>query len=214
MRPDQVPVITIDGPAGAGKSTTAREVAARLNIPYLDTGSLYRAVAVEAAHGDIDHGDDAGCGKIARWVAEVVEIPGPNRIILDGAEISDEIRTDEASMGASRVGLLPSVRRGLLDFQIEFARRGECVIEGRDAGTVICPEAILKIYLTASIEERARRRGDTAIEVLARRDQQDSSRANAPLVIADDAVELDTTELTLDQTVIRIVTLYRAVSAP
>ena len=187
-------VIAIDGPSGAGKSTVARAVAARLGFTYLDTGAMYRAVAL-AGGGDVD----------------ALDIRVGERVLLDGQDVTEAIRTPEVSARASEVSADPVVRAALVRKQQALVREGDWVAEGRDIGTVVAPEAEVKVFLTASAEERARRRAEelgadlsTVQRDQALRDAQDSSREHSPLVAAGDAVELDTTGLSVEQVVDRI----------
>jgi cytidylate kinase len=185
-------LVAIDGPAGAGKSTVARAAAHALGFTYLDSGAMYRVVALA---GDRDpaslqigfHGD---------------------RVLLDGDDVSDAIRTPEISDLASRRAAEPAVRAVLLEKQRGLLSTGDWVAEGRDIGTVVAPGADYKVWLTASLEERAKRRGQPAEEIAAR-DERDATRESSPMVAADDAVELDTTGLTIDEVVDRLVALVR-----
>ena len=193
-------VIAIDGPAGAGKSTVARAVAAALGFTYLDTGAMYRAVALARLRGE-DHDDIAFAD---------------GRVTLNGEDVSGSIRTPEVTEEASRVSAEPDVRRAMVERQRELMRDGDWVAEGRDIGTVVAPDAEVKVFLTADPRERAVRRaretGADPEEVLAQqhaRDERDSTRAASPLVRADGAEELDTTGLTIDEVVERIVGMAR-----
>jgi cytidylate kinase len=197
-------VIAIDGPAGAGKSTVARAAAQRLGFTFLDTGAMYRAVAV-AASAD---GSDAGA------IARAARLEVGDRVTLDGEDVTERIREPWVSEAASRVSSDPAVREALVEQQQRILADGDWVAEGRDIGTVVAPGAEVKVYLTADPAERARRRaaelGTDAGVVLreqAMRDERDRSRAVAPLVPAPDAVPVDTTGLTLDEVVDQIVTL-------
>jgi CMP/dCMP kinase len=196
-------VIAIDGPAGAGKSTVARAVAARLGFTYLDTGAMYRCVGLAAADGA-----DAG------QVAERVVIELGDRVTLDGRDVTDAIRTAQASEAASRVAADPAVRAALVRKQQAIVAEGDWVAEGRDIGTVVAPGAEVKVFLTAAPEERARRRAadlDLPVEqVLAEqseRDERDQTDGRATLSAPKDAVPVDTTGLSLDEVVEQIVTL-------
>ena len=197
-------VIAIDGPAGAGKSTVARAVAERLGFTYLDTGAMYRAVALASAGRE----DDAAA------IAEGVRIEVGDRVLLDGRDVTDDIRTPEASAGASRVAADPGVRAALVRLQQSIVQDGDWVAEGRDIGSVVAPDAAVKVFLTATPEERARRRaaqtGGDARSVLREqreRDQRDTSADRTVLEPAADAVPVDTTGLTLDEVVAQIETL-------
>jgi cytidylate kinase len=194
-------LIAIDGPAGAGKSTVARAVARALDFEFLDSGAMYRAAALAALRGD----DPTR-----------VRVTLGERVLLGDEDVTDEIRTPEVTDMASKVSADPAVREALVDRQREIIAAGDHVAEGRDIGTVVWPQAELKVFLTATPEERARRRADQlgadygAILVEQRiRDERDRSREHSPLLPAQDAVELDTTGLSLDQVVQRIVELAR-----
>ena len=186
-------LVAIDGPAGAGKSTVARAVAQALGFTYLDSGALYRAVALSGA-------GDPGALDI-RFEGE--------RVLLDGQDVTDAIRTPAISLEASRRAADPGVRAALLEQQRALIAGGDWVAEGRDIGTVVAPDAELKVWLTADEDERARRRGVPAAEVR-ERDERDASREHSPMVAAPDAVEVDTTGLSIDDVVARIVELVGA----
>ncbi len=221
-------IIAMDGPAGAGKSTVARRVAQALGFTLLDTGALYRAVALAAERAAVPFDDAVRVTAIAddlvrrnALVIEPAEGSGM-RVVLEGIDVGDAIRTPTISMGASTVSAIPGVRLALLDVQRDFAKRATGVVaEGRDIGTVIFPDADVKIFLTATVDERARRRfmelesrgsmttfDDTRTEV-ARRDAQDEGRAIAPLKQADDAVLVDTSVLDFDGAVARCLEVAR-----
>jgi len=206
-------VIAIDGPAGAGKSTVARAVAAALGFTYLDSGAMYRCVALAAleAGADLDAGEELG--ELARSLR--IGLDG-ERVELDGRDVGDAIREPRVTAASSRVSVHASVREALVARQRELIEAGCYVAEGRDIGTVVSPEAPLKVFLTASDEERARRRaaqtGEDEGAVLAaqsERDERDRNREHSALRAAPDAVELDTTGLTLEDVVARIVALAR-----
>jgi cytidylate kinase len=206
-------VIAIDGPAGAGKSTVARAVARRLGWTYLDSGAMYRAVALLVLASPAR--EPVALARAAR-----IDIGG-GRVLLDGRDVSGELRAPEVSEAASRVAADPEVRRALVRKQRGLIGEGDWVAEGRDIGTVVAPDAALKIFLTAAAEERARRRaaelGADARAVLAEhalRDARDATRAHSPLRPAPGAVTLDTTELSVEEVVGRIVALARASPAP
>ena len=195
-------VIAIDGPAGAGKSSVARGVAAALGITYLDSGAMYRCVALEALQRGVDLDDAEAVGRIAAGSSST--------------STSEELRAPEVSDGASRVSVHPQVREAMVARQRELIAAGDFVAEGRDIGTVVCPDAPLKVYLTASERERARRRaaesGADADRVLAsqrRRDRRDRERKHGTLRPAADAVELDTSGLSLDEVIGKVVGLAR-----
>jgi cytidylate kinase len=201
-------VVAIDGPAGSGKSAVARALARRLNFSYLDSGAMYRCVALLASASPAR--DPAALAGEAR-----IELL-PDRVVLDGRDVSEAIRAPGVSELASRVAADPGVRAELRAKQRALLRDGNWVAEGRDIGTVVAPDAELKVFLTASPRERARRRaherGTDPGQVLAEqlvRDQRDSTRADSPLEPASDAVTLDTTQLSLDAVVERVVELAR-----
>lgn len=218
-------IVAVDGPAGAGKSTASRSLAARLGFAMVDTGAIYRSVALAASRAGVAFDDDARLAALLpslqiRFTPAPVGQPAGQRVLLGGEDVSEAIRTPPMSLGASAVSARPVVRAGLLGLQRRLAtapgNRG-AVLEGRDVGTVVFPDADAKFFLTASDEVRARRRfeelrgrGDpsTFEQVLAeqrRRDRDDSQRAVAPLKPAPDAVRVDTSGLTLDQVVDRLV---------
>jgi cytidylate kinase len=201
-------VVAIDGPAGAGKSTVARAVADALGFTYLDSGAMYRCVGLAAAGMPERAPGD---------VAAAVRIELGQRVLLDGRDVTDAIRTPEASEAASRVAADPAVRRAVVAQQQRLVADGDWVAEGRDIGTVVAPGAAVKVFLTASPEERARRRaeqiGADVATVLAEqtiRDERDTTREHSPLEAAADAVELDTTGLTQDEVVERVRALVNA----
>ena len=201
-------VIAIDGPAGAGKSSVARAVAEELSFGYLDSGAMYRAVALAALERGLEP---------AAVVSEVEIEPAGGRVLLDGRDVSDAIRTPAVSEAASRAAADPAVRRAMVALQRRLLSRGDWVAEGRDIGTVVAPEAEVKVFLDAAPEERARRRAsergadaETVLAEQAIRDERDRSRAHSPLKPADGAVVLDTTGLSLEQVVARVVGLTRA----
>jgi len=207
--------IAIDGPAGAGKSTVAKHLARILNIIYLDTGAMYRTVALKAIKSGIDPKDAAKVELMLRDLDIRVEHSGgEQRIFLDGEDVSREIRKPEVSRGASDVAVIPAVRIAMVKLQREMAEKNNVVLDGRDIGTYVLPNAKYKFFLTASVDERARRRykelkekGNTEItfeEVkkdIIYRDKNDSSRDFAPLTKAKDAVEIDSTHMTVEQVV-------------
>ncbi len=197
-------VIAIDGPAGAGKSTVARAVAERLGFTYLDTGAMYRCVALALS----ERGGDPAA------VAEAVRIELGGRVLLDGRDVTEAIRAPAVSDAASEVSADPGVRRALVRKQQAILGDGDWVAEGRDIGTAVCPDAKVKVFLTASAEARAHRRaaelGTDFEAVLAqqrRRDERDQRREHSPLVPADDAVPVDTTGLDLDEVLGQILAL-------
>jgi len=196
-------VIAIDGPAGSGKSTVARAVAALLDWSFLDTGAMYRAVTWEALRRGIDVNDEVAVAA----VADDVTLTALPRVTVNGRDVEDEIRSDEINVGVSVVAANPQVRASMVTRQREFAAAQPLgtVVEGRDITTVVFPNASVKIFLTASLEERARRRGDESEHSVARRDEADSSRVASPLRQADDALVLDTTGRDVDDVAQEIV---------
>jgi cytidylate kinase len=184
-------VIAIDGPAGSGKSTVARTVAELLGWSFLDTGAMYRAVTCEALFRGIDVHDV----EVVAAVADDVSLTTLPRVTVNGRDVEDQIRGDEVNAAVSVVAANPQVRASMVARQREFAAAQPLgtVVEGRDITTVVFPHASIKVFLTASIEERARRRGDEGEDSVARRDEADSTRATSPLRQADDALVLDTT---------------------
>lgn len=187
----RMPLVAIDGPAGSGKSTVSRALADRLGVPRLDTGAMYRAVAWAVLDREIDLADAEAVAGVAR--AASIDA-GPVAVTIDGAEVTAAIRSPEVSRAVSSVAANPAVRAALVERQRAWqAAHGGGVVEGRDIGTVVFPGADVKVYLTASAEERARRRSDEAADAVARRDRIDSTRAASPLARADDARLLDTT---------------------
>jgi CMP/dCMP kinase len=206
-------VIAIDGPAGAGKSTVARAVAGELGFTYLDSGAMYRCVALAAQRGGVDLDDGEAVGALAEGLE--IDFEG-QRVLLDGNDVSEQIRTPELSAAASRVSVHPRVRTAMVERQRRLIAAGRYVAEGRDIGTVVSPDSPLKVFLTASDEERARRRaaeiGEPVEEVLAaqrRRDARDTEREHGALRAAEDAIELDTTGFSLAEVVARVVVLAR-----
>ncbi len=197
-------VVAIDGPVGSGKSTVARAVAARLGLPHLETGAMYRAVALAVLRRGVEPTpDDPALGDVAREVQMEVG----DRLVVDGVDVTDDLRSPEVGRAVSVVAADPAVRAELVRRQRQWVTdRGGAVVEGRDIGSVVFPDATLRVYLTASDEERARRRGgdETAADV-ARRDRVDSSRAASPLVVPDGALVIDTTDRDVEDVVDEIV---------
>jgi cytidylate kinase len=220
-------IIAIDGPAGSGKSSTARLVADALGYRYLDTGAMYRTVALKMLQGGIEPQDTKAIEELLREIRiEQTEQNGETRILLDGEDVTEAIRTPEISLWVGPVSENPTVREFLVGLQRELGKKGGVVLEGRDIGTVVFPDALLKIYLIADLDERARRRvRDLSVQgiaqdeaeirqALAERDKRDSTREHSPLSCASDAIVLDTTHLTLDEQVGRIVSLARERERP
>ncbi|EOS52283.1 (d)CMP kinase [Adlercreutzia caecimuris] len=219
-------IVAIDGPSGAGKSTVAKAVAKELGFSCLDTGAMYRAIAWQALHNGVSLDDEAALGEIARTYdiafGHVEGDPVPKRVFIGDAEVTDAIRTAEIDRAVSPTSAAPSVRAALLEQQRRIGNAGNYVVEGRDIGTVVFPDAAVKVFLTASDEERAHRRvrqnvdrGIGSIdyeEVLAdlrRRDAADSSRATAPLRAAEDAVQIDSTSHYIEEVIDQICALAR-----
>jgi cytidylate kinase len=214
-------VIAIDGPAGAGKSTIARRLAARLGFTYIDTGAMYRAVALWALRESLDPADSHRMEQLAR-AAEIELESVPPRVRLNGEDVTEAIRTAEVSQAASRVAVIPGVRHALVEKQRAMAARTSVVMEGRDIGSVVFPDARVKIFLDARADERVRRRFEedkekgtpVAAEAVARqireRDERDRTRAEAPLTQAPDAVYVDTTGLTIEQVEEAVLKVVRA----
>ena len=213
--------VAIDGPSGAGKSTIARAAAARFGFIYVDTGAIYRTVGLAAARAGLPLGAEQDVLKLlpGRDIAFGYGEDGAQHMYLNGEDVSGLIRTPEISMRASEVSAMPEVRACLLDMQRKMAESHSVIMDGRDIGTVVLPNASLKIFLTASPERRAERRYlelrekgatdsyDEVLRDIIKRDKNDSSRAAAPLKRADDAIEVDTSELSLDESIERICAL-------
>lgn len=217
------PVVAIDGPAASGKGTVAQGVAQALGLHYLDSGSLYRLVALKASREGVAATDEARLATLARSLE--VEFDR-HRIRLEDVDVTEELRAEPVSAAASRIAVLPSVRTALLSRQRAFRRPPGLVADGRDMGTVVFPDAILKIYLMASAEARAGRRYKQLIEKgnsvtlegllldIRERDARDSARAAAPLKAAADALILDTTEMTIDASIAFVLERAKAMIAP
>ena len=223
-------IIAIDGPSGAGKSTVAKAVAKKLGFSCLDTGAMYRAIAWQALADGVALDDDAALGEVARTCViafgHEAGDPVPKRVFVGDAEVTDAIRTAEIDRAVSPVSAAPSVREALVDQQRRIGRAGDYVVEGRDIGTVVFPEAPVKVFLTASDEERAHRRVrqnvdrgigsidyDGVLADLRRRDELDSSRATSPLRAADDAVHLDSTGRYIEEVIDEICAMADAARA-
>ncbi len=215
-------VVAIDGPAGSGKSTVARRLAEALDLFYLDTGAMYRAVTLAALIGGIDVSDESAVAELADRVD--IELRADGTVWVDGVDSTAAIRTDDVNGAVSEVAANQAVRTELVDRQRRWTRlRGGGVLEGRDIGSVVFPDADLKVYLTASPEVRARRRAgesqatdvDAVAKDLARRDAYDAGRAHDPLKVADNAEVVDTSDLTIDGVVeVLVAMLDRAVGDP
>ena len=216
--------IAIDGPAGAGKSTIARKAAAELGFIYVDTGALYRSVAYYCISAGADVSIPESVEKLLPEITpELRFIDGVQHVFVNGSDVSDKIRTPEVSMAASKVSAIPAVRAFLFDLQKKIARENDIIMDGRDIGTVVLPDADLKIFLTAAPEARADRRyaelkdkpdAPAYEQVLAdiiKRDHDDSTRAIAPLKQADDAVLCDTTKLSLEESIDTIIGMIRGI---
>lgn len=206
--------IAIDGPAGAGKSTIAKNLAQKLGYIYVDTGALYRAVGLNALRCGYDTKDESlVTGTLKNINVELKFVDEVQKIYLNGEDVSQDIRTPQASMAASNVSAIASVREYLFDLQQDIAIKNNCIMDGRDIGTVVLPNAQVKIFLTASVEERANRRYkelieknidvdyNSVLEEMKQRDFQDSNRKIAPLKPADDAIIVDTTNKSLPQVI-------------
>jgi cytidylate kinase len=212
------PVIAIDGPSASGKGTVAQRVAAALGFSHLDSGALYRLVAYAARERKVALDDERALADIS---LNLNVIFSNNAIIMDGRDVGGPIRSEEISAAASTIAVLPKVRQALLERQRAFRQPPGLVAEGRDMGTVVFPDAVLKIYLTASAEVRAERRHkqlmekgmsasiNTLLQEIRSRDTRDSERALAPLQKSAEAIELDTTDMTVEAAVTRVLDLYR-----
>ena len=214
--------IAIDGPAGAGKSTVAKAVAKELGIIYLDTGAMYRATAYTAIKKGIDVNDEVGVSEMLKTLTmDVVYEDGAQQIIVNGFNTTPYLREHYMSKAASDISALPCVRYKLVDIQRELAKTYDLVLDGRDIGTFVLPDANCKIFLVASAEERAKRRVEenrlkgqesdfgTVLKDIKKRDYNDSHREVAPLKKADDAVELDTTTMTIPEVVEAVISLVK-----
>ena len=211
------PIIAIDGPAGAGKSTVAKHLAAHFGLLNLETGAMYRAFALKALRNGLGLDDAAALQNLAAATSVLLEpTPNGNRVLLDGDDVTGEVRDAEVTQAASRVSVHPAIRTWMVDLQREMGRNGGVVMEGRDIGTVVFPDADLKFFLDASPEARSQRRyeqvgnaavvaaPETILKELRERDERDRNRAESPLRAAPDAVVIDSTSLTLDEVLVRI----------
>jgi len=214
-------IVAIDGPSGVGKTTASKLVARELNLPHIDTGAMYRAIGLAAVRRGLDVGDDKALEELAAR-SKIEFVPGdPPRVILDGEDITGEIRTPEISMAASHVSAIPAVRRLLVTMQQELGRRDGGVLEGRDIGTKVFPETPHKFFLEASADVRARRRHaelvakgqtvdfETVLADSVQRDRQDSTRADSPLMHDETYTVIDTSALTIAEVVAVIVKSVR-----
>ncbi|MEE2653954.1 MAG: (d)CMP kinase [Pseudomonadota bacterium] len=216
-----LPVICIDGPSGSGKGTLCQMLALKLGWHLLDSGALYRLVGMAAAKHQLDFSDEQAVAALAADL-DVAFLPGqagePSRVMLEGVDVSGELRTETTGLLASKVAVLPAVRQALLHRQRDFVQAPGLVADGRDMGTVVFPDSPLKVFLTASAEERARRRykqlkdkGDsvnlaTLLKEIQERDRRDSEREHSPLKPADDAVLIDSSSLGIEQVFERVLT--------
>ena len=216
-------IIAIDGPAGSGKSTTAKLLAAKLGFNYLDTGAMYRAITYYALSNNISPSDGKKLAELAQQLPIVFETHADiNHVFIDGKEVTKEIRTPEVTLHVSEVSAHKNVRKAMVEKQKEKGKNGSIVAEGRDTTTVVFPDAEVKIYLNASVDERANRRVkdlhqagsktnvDEQIIDIERRDHHDSNREHSPLTQADDAILVDTTDLTIEGQVNKIIELIKA----
>jgi cytidylate kinase len=212
-------IIAIDGPAGSGKTTTAKMLADRLQYIYIDTGAMYRAVTLAALRENIEFTEDALGELVQNLLIELAQSPQGQRTFLNGEDVSEHIRQPEVTKNVSQVSAKVSVRRAMVEQQRAIGRKGGVVMDGRDIGTIVFPQAEVKVFMTASIDQRAQRRStemnakgilsteEEVAQQLKERDKMDSERVVAPLVKADDAVEIDTTKLSVDEQVEKILQL-------
>lgn len=215
-------VVAIDGPSGSGKSSTSRGVAARLGLRYLDTGAMFRAITWWMLCHDVDPSDAAAvAARVDEPVIESGTDPSAPTILVDGQDASVAIRSDEVNAAVSPVSAVPEVRSRLLELQRRIIGDGGIVVEGRDIGSVVAPDASVKVYLTADSQARAVRRaaeagGDVAAteDSLLARDRIDAGRSAAPLTMVEDAVHIDTTPFTLDEVILKVVALVEGAEAP
>ncbi len=212
--------VAIDGPAGAGKSTIAKLAAKKLNFIYVDTGALYRTLGLAGAESKADIHDDSQLERLLQSSRVELKYSGSEqRVLLNGEDVSERIRSSEMGAAASEISAIPRVREHLLDMQRDMAKSNNVIMDGRDIGTVVLPNADVKIFLTASPECRAKRRlrdleakgeavdYDEVLQMIIKRDYQDSHRETAPLKPADDSILIDTTELNLEQSADKIISV-------
>ncbi|MDQ3665350.1 MAG: (d)CMP kinase [Acidobacteriota bacterium] len=215
-------IIAIDGPSGAGKSTLGRLLARELNLLYIDTGSMYRAVALAAMESSVSSNDDVAVGSLAARVSiELRGDPDAMEVTLEGREVTEAIRSEEVTRLSSIISAIPEVRRAMVERQREMGKRG-AVLNGRDIGTVVFPNADVKFFLTAVPEERAKRRFieesiqkpdvdfETTFVDITERDRRDSTRSDSPLRIAENAAVIDSTGLSIDEVLAKMIAVVRA----
>jgi CMP/dCMP kinase len=219
------PIIAIDGPAGAGKSTVARHLAQHFGLLNLETGAMYRAFALKAIQSDEGFDEASALERLARDTEIRLEPDrSTNRVYLDGQDVTERIRDSDVTQGASRVSVHPGIRKWMVDLQRDLGRRGGVVMEGRDIGTVVFPDADVKVFLDASPEARSQRRYEQngmmaaaeqsmVFRELRERDERDRNRANSPLQPAADAIVIDSTSLTLSEVLAKIEDLVRPLLA-
>jgi cytidylate kinase len=213
-------IIAIDGPSGAGKSTLGRMLARELGLLYIDTGSMYRAVALAVIESPVKETDDVAVGSLAERIEIDLAGPDSQRVMLDGRDVSDRIRDDDVTLISSIVSTIPAVRRAMVQRQREFAKRG-AVMNGRDIGTVVFPQADVKFFLTADLNERAERRlaeerehnADATYEQtladITDRDRRDTTREDSPLVAAEDAIVVDSSGMPIDEVFAKMMIIVR-----
>ena len=214
-------IIAIDGPSGAGKSTLGRMLASALDLLYIDTGSMYRAVALAVLESSVNATDDIAVGSLASRVdIDLAGDPDSLRVTLDGRDVTEQIRSEEVTHMSSVISTIPAVRRAMVQRQREMGLRG-AVLNGRDIGTVVFPDADVKFFLTASSEERARRRFaeeqtqeskisfEETFADMNKRDRRDSTRTDSPLLVANDAIVIDSTGLSIEESLERMMAVVR-----